>query len=326
MMQLAIRLLFLTLSAICLASDSFAVDAPVRVVVWDEQQLTQKQVYENFLGNAIADYLKSRPEFVVTSVCQNDPEQGLSDQTLDECDVLIWWGHVRQREIKWETGQKLVERIKRGKLSLIALHSAHWSTPFIEAMNERAVDDALAKLTPEQRKTAKVERIRPERYSVPKRDDPVTPSVEQITQPDGSILLKVKLPGCIFPAYRGDGKPSHVRTLLPNHPIAKGLPAAFDIPHTEMYDEHFHVPAPDEVIFEEKWDAGEHFRSGAVWKVGAGRVFYFRPGHETFDVYKQPETLMILENAARWLAEQQRKAVVAPVIPVPAVDSAAATN
>ncbi len=203
-----------------LGSQGIAADAPVRVVVWDEQQPAQKQVYENFLGNAIADYLKSRPAFVVTSVCQNDPEQGLSNQTLDQCDVLIWWGHVRQRDIKWETGQKLVERIKRGKLSLIALHSAHWSTPFIEAMNERSIADVLAKLTPEQRKTVKVEAIRPEHYSVPKRDDPVTPSVEQIEQPDGSILLKVKLPSCVFPAYRADGKPSHVRTLLPNHPIA----------------------------------------------------------------------------------------------------------
>ncbi len=321
-MRRAIRLfgILLTLS---LASFGHAADAPIRVVVWDEQQPSQKQVYENFLGNAIADYLNSRPGFVVTSVGQNDPEQGLSNQTLDQCDVLIWWGHVRQRDIKWETGQKLVERIKQGKLSLIALHSAHWSTPFIEAMNERSITDALAKLTPAQRKTVKVEAIRPERYSVPKRDDPVTPSVEQIEQADGSILLKVKLPSCVFPAYRGDGKPSHVRTLLPNHPIAKGLPAAFDIPHTEMYDEHFHVPAPDEVIFEERWDAGEHFRSGAVWKIGLGRVFYFRPGHETFDVFKQPEPLAIVENATRWLAEQQRQPVVSRGYSIPVVDLAA---
>lgn len=302
------RFLFVV-ATICLISPTLAADAPIRVVVWDEQQPAQKQVYENFLGNAIADYLKSRPGFVVTSVAQNDPEQGLSNQTLDQCDVLVWWGHVRQRDIKWETGQKLVERIKQGKMSLIALHSAHWSTPFIEAMNERSVTDALAKLTPEQRKSVKVETIRPA-YAVPKRDAEITPSSELVTQPDGSFVLKVKLPNCVFPAYRGDGKPSHVKTLLPNHPIAKGLPATFDIPHTEMYDEHFHVPKPDEVIFEERWDAGEHFRSGAVWKIGQGRVFYFRPGHETFDVFKQPEPLMIVENAARWLAEQQASAAV----------------
>lgn len=280
---------------------------PIRVVVWDEQQPAQKQAYENFLGNAIADYLKTRPGLDVKSVRLDDPEQGLSKATLDVCDVLVWWGHVRHREIKVETAQQLVERIKQGKLSLISLHSAHWSVPFIEAMNERSIADALESLTPEERQKAKVEPIRPAQYAQPKRDDPLTPSFEKIVQSDGTILLKVKLPNCCFPAYRGDGKPSHVRTLLPKHPIAQGLPAQFDIPHTEMYDEPFHVPAPDEVVFEERWDAGEHFRSGAVWKIGQGKLFYFRPGHETFDVFKQPETLLIVENAIRYVANKPAK-------------------
>ena len=275
---------------------------PIRVVVWDEQQPAQKQAYENFLGNAISDFLKQRPGLTVKSVRLDDPEQGLSKATLDECDVLIWWGHVRHREVKIEAGQQLVERIKQGKLSMISLHSAHWSIPFIEAMNERAIADALATLTPEERKTSKVDAIRPEKYGQPKRDAVLTPNVEKITQPDGTILLKVNLPNCCFPAYRGDGKPSHVNTLLTDHPIAKGIPKQFDIPHTEMYDEPFHVPAPDEVVFEERWDAGERFRSGSIWKIGNGRLFYFRPGHETFDVFKQPETLQIVENAVRWLA------------------------
>jgi len=286
-----------------------AEDSPrsVRVVVWDEQQPAQKQAYENFLGNAIADFLKRRPGLAVKSVRLDDPDQGLSKETLDACDVLIWWGHVRQREIKRETGQQLVERIKQGQLSLISLHSAHWSVPFIEAMNERAIADAFATLTPDERNVAKVEAIRPEQYSQPRREDVLTPSFEKVVQPDGSIVLKVKLPNCCFPAYRSDGKPSHVRTLLAEHPIARGIPAQFDIPHTEMYDEPFHVPAPDEVIFEERWDAGERFRSGAVWKIGLGRLFYFRPGHETFDVYKQPETLQILENAVRWMGAQTKE-------------------
>jgi len=34
---------------------------PIRVVVWDEQQPAQKQAYENFLGNAIADHLGKQP-------------------------------------------------------------------------------------------------------------------------------------------------------------------------------------------------------------------------------------------------------------------------
>ena len=277
------------------------VEVPIRVVVWDEQQPAQKQAYDDFLGNEIAAYLKKQKGLTVTSRRHDDPSHGISDEILDNCDVLIWWGHVRQREIKPDEGQRVVQRIKQGNSSLLALHSAHWSTPFIEAMNERAIADALAKLSPEEQKTAKVEAIRPEKYAAPGRNDPLTPSVAQRKEADGSIVLKIALPNCCFPAYRADGKPSHVRVLLPKHPLAEGLPREFDIPHTEMYDEPFHVPPPDEVVFEERWDAGEKFRSGSVWRLGKGKVVYFRPGHETFHVYKQPETLRIIENAVRWL-------------------------
>ena len=70
-----------------------------------------------------------------------------------------------------------------------------------------------------------------------------------------------------------------------------------------MYDEPFHVPEPDEVILEERWAGGEWFRSGSLWKLGKGRVFYFRPGHETYPVFMQEAVLRILSNAVRWLAD-----------------------
>lgn len=111
----------------------------------------------------------------------------------------------------------------------------------------------------------------------------------------------------IFPAYRPDGAPGHLTTLLVDHPIAKDLPKQWDIPQTEMYNESFHVPTPDTVVFEERWDKGEHFRSGCVWKVGRGTVFYFRPGLETYPVFKQREPLRVIENAARWLGGEVRK-------------------
>jgi trehalose utilization protein len=284
---------------------------PIRVVVWDEQQPAQKRAYANFLGNEITEHLRGQPGISVRSVRQDDAHQGLAEDLLENCDVLIWWGHVRQREIKPEMGRRIVERIKQGKLSLIALHSAHWSTPFIEAMNERAITDALASLTPQQRQNVRVVPVLPLRYAAPRRDDPLTPSVRQQTGDRGEVVLQVMLPNCCFPAYRADGKPSHLRTLLPKHPIAEGLPERFDLPHTEMYDEPFHVPAPDQVILEEHWDAGEHFRSGCVWRIGLGRVFYFRPGHETFGVYRRPEPLKIVANAVRWLAAEQRAATQA---------------
>jgi trehalose utilization protein len=279
----------------------------IRVLVWDEQQPAQKQAYTNFLGNEIASYLKQQPGLTVSSARLDDPEQGLSTQTLDNCDVLIWWGHARQKEIGPTTGREIVGRIKAGKLALITLHSAHWSTPFVEAMNERAREDALKPLTPDERSGAVLSETNryPKFFTPPKYDDLLTPSALYRKYPDGKVQITLSLPNCCFPAYRADAKPSQVRSLLPQHTIARGIPTQFAIPQTEMYDEPFHVPPPDLVVFEERWAGGEWFRSGSVWQIGRGKVFYFRPGHELYPVFKQPIVLKILDNAVRWLATKE---------------------
>lgn len=283
-----------------------AADSPVRVVVWDERQPEQKRAYDNFLGDHIADRLRDRPGLSVRSVGLDDEEKGLSPAAIDACDVLLWWGHVRQAEITPEMAAPLIRRIKEGTLSLIALHSAHWSTPFVEAMNERTRLDAEAAL----RRGGKPVEIRyaapPQPYTLPKPGDRLTPYTDLRKFPDGSEQATVHLPYCCFPAYRTDGKPSQVRVLVPEHPVARGLPPTFELPQTEMYAEPFHVPEPDDVLLEERWATGEWFRSGMAWKLGAGRVLYFRPGHETYPVFREPAVLQWLENAVRWLAPEAR--------------------
>ena len=273
----------------------------INVVVWDERQPDQQKAYDNFLGNQIADHLKGRPGLAVKSVSIEDDEKGLSPAFLRDCEVLVWWGHVRQAEITPKMAQPLIQRIKEGTLSLIALHSAHWSTLFVEAMYERTRIDTDKAL---KREGAKVEITYvepPKRYTVPKVGDRLTPYTELRKFLDGTEKATVHLPLSCFPAYRADGKPSQVRVLKADHPITKGLPEKFELPQTEMYAEPFHVPEPDEVVLEERWAGGEWFRSGMVWNIGRGRVFYFRPGHETYAVFKEKPVLQLLENAIRWL-------------------------
>lgn len=277
---------------------------PVRVLVWDEQQPEQKRAYgEKFLGETIASHLSSQPGFTVRTAALSSPGQGLDDAALDNADVVIWWSHQKNALVADEAVERLVKRVRAGQVGFLALHSAHWSKPFVRLMQERAKDDALAQIPAAERATASFEYANESPYGrVPKRDAPLTPSLRKN---EATGTWQLTLPGCIFPAYRGDGAPSHVTTLLPHHPIAAGLPAKWDVSQTEMYDEPFHVPAPDEVVFEERWDKGEHFRSGCAWRVGRGRVFYFRPGHETYPVFKQAEPLRAVANAARWLAPTQ---------------------
>jgi hypothetical protein len=274
--------------------------AAIRVLIWDEQQPQQKQAYgEKFLGETIADHLEKQPGLLIKTAKLDDAEQGLSDATLDATDVLVFWCHRRVKEQNDARMEAVVKRVLDGRLSFIALHSAHWAKPFVRLMQERAKADAVKALPETERAAANWEFLNDAPYyqSVG-RAARITPFVEK---GEGKVW-KLILPACVFPVYRNDGAPSHVTTLLPQHPIAAGLPAQWDIPQTEMYGEPFHVPTPDEVVFEEKWDKGEHFRSGCIWQVGKGRVFYFRPGHETYPVFKQVEPLRIVENSVRWLA------------------------
>ncbi|WP_254509018.1 ThuA domain-containing protein [Anatilimnocola floriformis] len=270
---------------------------PVRLLVWDEQQPEQAKAYENFLGNALADHHGKRPGIRALSVNLNSPEQGLDAATLDATDVIVWWGHRKHGEIKNERVDAVVQRVLDGKLGFIALHSAHFAEPFMRLMYERSKADAPKQIPEAERATAKFDFSAPLKRNLVNRDAKLTPSLEKV---DG--VWRLTPPACVFPSWRADGAPSHVTSLLQDHPIAKGLPVKWEIPQTEMYDEPFHVPTPDAVIFEERWDKGEKFRSGCVWQVKQGRVFYFRPGHETYPVYRQAENLTVIENAVRWAA------------------------
>ena len=88
----------------------------------------------------------------------------------------------------------------------------------------------------------------------------------------------------------------------PGHPIAAGLGPYFEIPEAETYGEHFDIPAPDSLVFVSWFQGGEVFRSGCCYHRGRGKIFYFRPGHETQPIYHQDEVLTVIGNAVRWAA------------------------
>ncbi len=102
---------------------------------------------------------------------------------------------------------------------------------------------------------------------------------------------------------RNDGKPQTIKVLEPKHPTAKGV-KDFIIPKDEMYINPFNVPPPDLKVLEGVWEGGEqHGSDGMIWVVGKGRIFYFRPGHETYPIYFQPEVQQVIRSVVRWLAK-----------------------
>ena len=277
------------------------VENQIKVLVWDEQQPVEPKIYPNFPGNHIARFLAKNSRLDVTSASIRDPQQGLSTTALKNADVLVYWGHVRHQEISPEKSQEIVDRVKQGQLAMITLHSAHWSVPFMVAMQEKVAQDALERLPVKARSKATIHFEGEITWQKPAIDDRNDFRTAYSLNDEGNVEIRVQRPHCVFLRCCTPMQPSLMRVINPDHPIAQDVPATFEIPETEMYDERFGVPEPDELILTETWQGGEYFRSGMVWNVGQGKVFYFRPGDQQYPVFYEQPVLKIIENACDWM-------------------------
>jgi len=100
--------------------------------------------------------------------------------------------------------------------------------------------------------------------------------------------------------WREAGERERIWIVDPGHPIAEGLGETFVIDEEEMYGEHFDIPVPDRLVLVSWFQGGEVFRSGCCYQRGRGRIFYFRPGHETHPTYFNTDVRRVIANAVRW--------------------------
>ena len=182
---------------------------------------------------------------------------------------MIWWGHARHSEVSEDTVKLVKEATHKNGLGFLPLHSAHYSKTF------QAVLGATGHLKGGWRESEPFD-------------------TEEIT------------------------------VCAPRHPIADGI-EDFVIDEEEMYGAPFDTPAPQVVVFQSYFPrGGEYFPSFAT-TVGDGidpnftsgggegqnqgegksRVFYFRPGHETFATYHNPTVLKVICNGVLWCARRK---------------------
>jgi trehalose utilization protein len=102
--------------------------------------------------------------------------------------------------------------------------------------------------------------------------------------------------------WREDGHKERLWVVAPGHPIVEGLGEYIELPQEEMYGEHFDIPEPDTLVFVSWFPGGEVFRSGCCYRRGTGKIFYFRPGHEEYPTYFNPEIQRVIANAVKWAA------------------------
>ena len=100
--------------------------------------------------------------------------------------------------------------------------------------------------------------------------------------------------------WREAGERERLWVVNRSHPITQRIGDRVELPAEEMYGEPFLVPEPLETVLISWFEGGEVFRSGLTYQRGAGRIFYFRPGHETYPTYHDPTVRQILRNAVRW--------------------------
>lgn len=113
------------------------------------------------------------------------------------------------------------------------------------------------------------------------------------------IFQKLMGTNCSLKWREADEK-ERLWNLEPAHPIMQGIPDYFELPEEEMYGERFDIPTPDKLLMLSWFQGGEVFRSACTWQRGHGRIFYFRPGHETFPTYYNEYVQRIIANSCKW--------------------------
>jgi trehalose utilization protein len=110
---------------------------------------------------------------------------------------------------------------------------------------------------------------------------------------------------CSWREYKADGTSVKIIVKDAQHPITRGV-KDFELPKIERYSEPFAVPQPEAVpldgIYTKPNGETEPGRMGLCWTVGKGKVFYFTPGHETYNDFFRDEVRLILRNAVMWAA------------------------
>lgn len=109
----------------------------MKVLVWNENKHEKEdprvtELYPGGLHSYIASFLKADDIEVLTATL-DDPECGLTEEILNDTDVLVWWAHMAHDQVPDEVAARVQQRVLEG-MGFIGLHSAHFSKPFTRLM------------------------------------------------------------------------------------------------------------------------------------------------------------------------------------------------
>lgn len=89
-------------------------------------------VYPKGIHGCIADFLSADGDMEIKTFTMHNVEE-ITDEVLKDTDVLIWWGHCAHEAVPDEVAARVHNHVMCG-MGFVALHSAHFSKPFIKLM------------------------------------------------------------------------------------------------------------------------------------------------------------------------------------------------
>jgi trehalose utilization protein len=197
----------------------------------------------------------------------DEPEAGLPDSVLDEARVLVWWGHARHDEVPRKRVLAVAERVRRGALGLVLLHSAHQSQVAAELLGARA-------------------------YSKGGWDDDLQEELVRVCAPLHPICAGVK--DFVIEDEEFYGAPA---TFPPPEVVL--LQSRFP-----RYDRYYPSGMVWTVGQGKQEIKRSGPGNGQGEGEGSGRIVYLRPGHETSRSLSHPSVRQLVANAVRWCQPQ----------------------
>jgi len=104
----------------------------INVTTWNEEDVNPQYqpAYQEGMNNAFAAFLKDDEQIgTFRTATLNQPEHGLSEEVLNDTDVLLWWGHIHHQLVDDAIVERVRQRVLKG-MGLLVLHSGHASKIF----------------------------------------------------------------------------------------------------------------------------------------------------------------------------------------------------
>ena len=111
----------------------------IKVTIWNEyvhEKINESvtKLYPQGMHKTIAQGIGDKYDWKFATL--DLPEHGLTEEVLNNTDVLIWWGHRAHKDVQDDIVERVHDKILQG-MGLIVLHSGHFSKLFKKLMGTR---------------------------------------------------------------------------------------------------------------------------------------------------------------------------------------------